>query len=329
RQACGSLRASTVFSGLVGLPLGRARHCFARFWHADHNPVKAQQPILTGYGRLPLQSDVEGDDLIHRLRGQQLIHLARGLVAAGLADHPGRDTSYRLVVWNGRKNNRAGSDFRAVPNLDIAQNLRPCPNEHAIAYLGMTVAAGLPGASKGNAMQNRNVVLDHCRLTDHQPRGMVEEHTLADTRGRVDVGLEDRGGPALQIQREIPAALVPKPMRQAMRLNRMEALEVQHWHDEAVAGRIAVVVGLNIDAHDIRPGRIVRQHGLEGLADKISADVLMRQALGEAMNDRVLKALLVQNGGIEEGSQKRVAADGFLRLAADGMPDRVRLLQGT
>jgi hypothetical protein len=66
----------------------------------------------------------------------------------------------------------------------------------------------------------------------------------------MDVGLEDRRGAALQVEREVAPPLVPQPVREPVRLDGVEALEIEHRHHEAVAGRIAVVIGLDIDAHD-------------------------------------------------------------------------------
>ena len=56
----------------------------------------------------------------------------------------------------------------------------------------------------------------------------------------MDVGLERRRGAALQIEREVLAVPVPKPMGEAMGLDGVEALEVEHRLDEARAGGIAV-----------------------------------------------------------------------------------------
>ena len=61
---------------------------------------------------------------------------------------------------------------------------------------------------------------------------MVEEDAAADPGGRMDVGLEHLGGAALQVEREVLPAVLPQPMRQPVRLDGMEALEVQHRLDE-------------------------------------------------------------------------------------------------
>ena len=127
-------------------------------------------------------------------------------------------------------------------------------------------------------MQDRHVILDDRRLADDQTGGMVDEDALADAGGRIDVGLEDGGGPALQVERKILAAFIVEPVGQPVRLDRMEPLEVEHRHQEAVAGRIAVVIGLDVDADDRAPFGIGLQHRMEALADDVGAEILMRRA---------------------------------------------------
>lgn len=72
----------------------------------------------------------------------------------------------------------------------------------------MAVGALLAGATERHAVQDRDVVADNGRLADDEAGGVIEEDALADTSGWIDVGLEDAGGTALQIEREITPAAV-------------------------------------------------------------------------------------------------------------------------
>ena len=65
----------------------------------------------------------------------------------------------------------------------------------------------------------------------------------------MDVGLEHLGGAALQIEGEITLAVAPQPMGQPVRLDGVEALEIQERLDEALAGRVAFVDGGDVGAH--------------------------------------------------------------------------------
>ena len=96
-----------------------------------------------------------------------------------------------------------------MADFNIAEDLGAGPDQDTIANLGVAVAAGLSGSAKCDTMQDLDIVLDHRRLADDKAGGVVEEDALADTRGRIDVGLEHGRGPALQIECEILAAVIP------------------------------------------------------------------------------------------------------------------------
>ena len=59
-----------------------------------------------------------------------------------------------------------------------------------MADLRMPVAGLLAGAAERHALQDRDVVLDHRRLADHETGRVIEKQALADPRGRVDVDAE-------------------------------------------------------------------------------------------------------------------------------------------
>ncbi len=126
--------------------------------------------------------------------------------------------------------------------------------------LRMAVATFLAGAAESNAMQDRDVIADDGRFADHQAGRVIEEDALADARSRVDIRLENAGGTALQIEREITAAAIEKPMRETMGLQRLEALEIENGLHETQASRIAVIDRLNVDAQDRTPFRPIGQH---------------------------------------------------------------------
>src|SRR6267142_1758680 len=100
-----------------------------------------------------------------------------------------------------------------MPDLDIAENFRPRTDHDAV--------------------QDRDVILDDRGLAAHEAGRMIEEDAAADSGGGIDVGLEYRRGTALQVGREIPAALVIEPMRQTMGLDGVKALEIEQGIDEA------------------------------------------------------------------------------------------------
>src|ERR1700733_2473575 len=157
-----------------------------------------------------------------------------------------------------------------MADLDIAENLRPRPDQYAMADLGMAVLVLLAGAAERDAVQDRNVVLDDSGLAAHEPGGMIEEDAAADPGSGIDVGLEYRRRAALQIPGKILAALLIEPMRQAMGLQGMKTLEVEQGIDETRGRGVAVVHRHQIGTEGVAEIGIVAQRLVKGLADQIA-----------------------------------------------------------
>ena len=67
-----------------------------------------------------------------------------------------------------------------MPDFDIAEDLGAGADHHAAADLRMAVAVFLAGAAERHVLQDRDVVLDHRRLADHEAGGVIEEDAAAD-----------------------------------------------------------------------------------------------------------------------------------------------------
>ena len=87
-----------------------------------------------------------------------------------------------------------------MADLDIAENFRAGADQHAAADLRMAIPVLLAGAAERHALQDRDVVVDHRGLADHEAGGVIEEDAAADRGGGIDVGLEHRRRAALQIE---------------------------------------------------------------------------------------------------------------------------------
>ena len=213
-----------------------------------------------------------------------------------------------------------------MADLDIADDLGARADQHAVGDLRMAVAVFLAGAAERHVMQHRDVVADHRGLADHEAGGVIEEDAAADLRRRMDVALEHRRRAALQVIREVLAALAPEPVRKPMRLNGVEAFVVEHRLDEAVGRRIAVEGRDDVGAERLADLRLVFQRVGIGLPDQLGRHVGMVEPLGNAVDDRGLQRVVVQDRGIDEGGELRLAADDVLGLVADARPDRIELL---
>jgi hypothetical protein len=76
-------------------------------------------------------------------------------------------------------------------------------------------------------LQNRHVVFNHRRFTDHNAGGVVEHDPAADLRRRVDIHLERYGNLILQEDRQRPTPLIPQPVADAIGLQRVETFQIE------------------------------------------------------------------------------------------------------
>src|SRR5438445_9614749 len=150
--------------------------------------------------------------------------------------------------------------------------------------LGMAVLVLLAGTAKRDAVQDRDIIVDHGGLAAHKTGGMIEKDAAADLGGGIDVGLEHRRRAALQIEREILAALMVEPVRQTMGLDGMKTLEVEQGIDEARDRGIAIVDRDQIGAEGVAEIRVVAQRLVIGLADQIARQRRMVEAIGQTMH---------------------------------------------
>ena len=191
----------------------------------------------------------------------------------------------------------------------------------------MTISRFLAGAAERHLLQDRHVVLDHRGLADHEAGGVIEEDTTSDAHGRIDIGLEHRRRLALQIIGEVLATPAPQPMGETMGLDRVEALEVEHRLEKPIGGGVAVQRRDDICTKGIADRRLVFERVGVGLADQFGRDLRTIKTLGNAVNDRRLQRVVMQNRRIDERRELGLAPCDLLGLATDARPDRVYLIQ--
>src|SRR5262245_54717144 len=138
-----------------------------------------------------------------------MVHRARRLRTAVRTDDARRNTGDRGVMRDRFEHNGPGGNTRAMPDLDVAEDLGARADQYAAADFRMTITRLLTGPAQRNLLQHRHVVLDHCSLAYDQTSGMIEEDSASDADGRIDVGLEYCRRAALQIVGEILAAFIP------------------------------------------------------------------------------------------------------------------------
>ena len=118
-----------------------------------------------------------------------------------------------------------------MPDLDIAEHFRPCPDQNAAPDFRVPVARLLARPAERHILKDRDIILNHRRLPDNQSRRMIKKHALPDPRFGIDIRLEHFRRAALQVERKVRPPLLPERVCHSVRLERMKALEtVSYTH---------------------------------------------------------------------------------------------------
>ncbi len=120
--------------------------------------------------------------------------------------------------------------------MDIAKDLRPRTDQHAVANLWVTVAVFFTCAAQRDRLQNRYPVTDNGRFAHHQAGGVIEHDAVSKTGGGVNIDTELSRHLALQEQGQWLSVVCPQPVADAVNLQRLKALEVQKRDVQLVAG---------------------------------------------------------------------------------------------
>src|SRR4029078_3648688 len=136
-------------------------------------------------------------------------------------------------------------------------------------------------------VENRDVVLDDGGLADHDSRAMIDQNTRSNLRGRVDVDGEDFRAALLEMRREEQALFVPEPMRDAMALQGMKALEVQKRRQKTPRSRGASADPQQIVADCAPDLRGAREGFVEQVTEQHRRQVVGRQAAREQQPESI------------------------------------------
>ncbi len=130
-----------------------------------------------------------------------------------------------------------------------------------------------------------------------------------------------------RLQREIAPIMRPQPVRQTMRLHRMEALEIQKRLDEPVARRVTVAHGGEIGTKILSESRLVA-HGLgKHLADRSKGSAGCASRAATRWITACSKCRLVQHRGDHQPAERRFGRQRGLGFLLDRGPDRIDLVQ--
>jgi hypothetical protein len=241
--------------------------------------------------------------VIHGLPWHVLLIRTLGLLPT---NQPGRVPNRRAPRRHIYQHHGSGSNLSPGTNFHVTKNGGPCSNQHAIPNLGVPVTHRLPGPAQGDVVEDGDVVADDGRLTDDDAGGVVEEDSLPDDGGGVDVNGEDVGDAGLEREREGPSLLRPEHVRDAVGLDGEEALVVEEAVGEADAGGVAGV-GREEVGDDGGAERGVRgERGEEEVVEERGEERGGAELVGEVEGEGAGQGRVGQHGGVEEGGERRL-----------------------
>lgn len=97
----------------------------------------------------------------------------------------------------------APSLMRMLPTMVVLAPMRT----RAVTNLRVAISDGIVNATKGDMMEDGNIVADDGSLVNDDAGGMVEEEVMVEAGGRVDVDHEDVGDAGLEGKGKGPTVL--------------------------------------------------------------------------------------------------------------------------
>jgi hypothetical protein len=112
-------------------------------------------------------------------------------------------------------------------------------------------------------------------------------------------------------------------VREPVRDQGVETFEIEKRLDIALARRVAVAHRGQIGAERAAQLGVGVEDLAEGLGDQPGIDIGVVEALRQAVAHGILEAVLAEDGGVEEASERRLGAHGLICLAAQLRPEGV------
>ena len=113
-------------------------------------------------------------------------------------------------------------------------------------------------------------------------------------------------------------------MGDAIAFQRMEAFVEEKRLDKGMAGGIAVEHRRKVGAHRLADAGIgARSLPRKSRAPASGLEILAAQLLGQMVGERMLQPVMLEDGGMDEAGQRRLAVRHRLGLLAQLRPDRI------
>jgi len=245
------------------------------------------------------------------------------VVASSTPDDLRRNPGNRAARGHSRQHNAASTHTAIGAHLDVSQNCGAGPDHDATTNFRMPITLFLASAAQRDAMQHRNVIFDNGGLADHDTCAMVDHHTTANTRCRMNIDAEDFRDTALEMEGHRLAPPRPEPVRYAIGLQRVEPLEEKKRLDIGIDGRITLEDGREIGPNVVPQHRCVSKCLLENKSDLHWPDVIIPQFLREMIRESLFQPLVVQDSCVHEACERRLGSRQPDSLLPERRPNRV------
>jgi hypothetical protein len=156
-----------------------------------------------------------------------LLHVEAGHFVVRLTDLYGGHACVSRVCRNVTHYHSACADFCAVANVNVAEQLGVGTEHHSVSDFRMTVADFVTGTAEGHAVQETDVVADYGGFTDDNVCGVVNQETMTDFGGRMNVHAELAADDALEHLGRERTTFKPQGVSGAVSLQALETLEEQ------------------------------------------------------------------------------------------------------
>ena len=231
----------------------------------------------------------------------------------GNADHGNR----RRHVGN---DHAARTDFGVGTDADVAQYRSVRAYHHAVADFRMAVAAFLARAAERYAVQDGNIVAQHGGFAGDETGGVVEHQPMTETGGGVNIDAEHFRHTVLQEIRQRFAAVLVKPVVDAVRLNGVETFEIQERQRIFVAGGVAFVNGFQVGFDAVADARVAAQCLLVDFKQGAHVHNWAAKFAGEVVGEDGIERIVAQHGLVQKARQHRFGGCGSFGFFADGVP---------
>ena len=97
------------------------------------------------------------------------------------------------------QNYATGTNLGAFANFDVTEDFSSGADEHPRADFGMAVALLIASTAQGDFVEDGDIVLNHCRLTNNNAGGVVDQDAAANLGRWMDVHGKGFRNQALQV----------------------------------------------------------------------------------------------------------------------------------